>query len=89
MQSQASESHDCDVGNFSGSSDACHKMDSSDEEEGDRLCASASSKAKVPLPEGVVESLLNGQLILPFTEKFPLPSDVPCRGGCGEAYYCR
>ncbi|PNX77638.1 histone-lysine N-methyltransferase ATXR2-like protein, partial [Trifolium pratense] len=63
-------------------------MDSSDEEESTWQCSSGSSKTKVPLPEGVVESLMNGQLKLPYSEKFSLPPAVPCHGGCGEAYYC-
>ncbi|KAI5442949.1 hypothetical protein KIW84_011836 [Lathyrus oleraceus] len=45
-------------------------------------------KTDVPLPEGVVESLMNGELRLPCSEKFSLPPPVPCPGGCGEAYYC-
>lgn len=85
-----SESHGCDVGSSSGLSKNCHEMDSSsDEEEGTQQCASGGSKAKIPLPQGVVESLMNGQLILPFSKEFPLPPSVPCPGGCGEAYYCR
>ncbi|KAJ1418125.1 Zinc finger, MYND-type [Sesbania bispinosa] len=85
---RANEGHGCDVGNFSGSSKGCHEMDSSDEEESTEQFGSGSSKTKVPLPEGVVESLMNGQLILPYSEKFSLPPAVPCPGGCGEAYYC-
>lgn len=44
---------------------------------------------KVELPIGVVESLMNGGLKLPFSDKFSLPSALPCHGGCGESYYCR
>ncbi|KAL5132153.1 Histone-lysine N-methyltransferase ATXR2 [Glycine soja] len=82
---RANESHGCEVGS---SSKHCHEMDSSDEEESTQQCTSGSSKTKVPLPEGIVESLMNGQLVLPFSEKFSLPPAVPCPGGCGEAYYC-
>ncbi|CAL0332183.1 unnamed protein product [Lupinus luteus] len=75
----ASENHGCNE----------MEMDSSDEEESTQQCGSgSSSKTKIPLPEGVVESLMNGQLILPYSNEFPLPSPVPCHGGCGEAYYC-
>ncbi|GAU17085.1 hypothetical protein TSUD_105840 [Trifolium subterraneum] len=87
-QLRANESHDCDVGSSSKSSKNCHQMDSSDEEESTWQCSSGSSKTKVPLPEGVIESLMNGQLRLPYSEKFSLPPAVPCHGGCGEAYYC-
>uniref|UniRef100_A0A7N0TFA5 SET domain-containing protein n=1 Tax=Kalanchoe fedtschenkoi TaxID=63787 RepID=A0A7N0TFA5_KALFE len=41
-----------------------------------------------PLPIEVVESLMNGELRLPLSGKFALPSVVPCPGDCGEAYYC-
>ncbi|RZB76700.1 Histone-lysine N-methyltransferase ATXR2 isoform E [Glycine soja] len=85
QQLRANESHGCEVGS---SSKHCHEMDSSDEEESTQQCTSGSSKTKVPLPEGIVESLMNGQLVLPFSEKFSLPPAVPCPGGCGEAYYC-
>ncbi|KAE9585605.1 hypothetical protein Lal_00009897 [Lupinus albus] len=75
----ASENHGCNE----------MEIDSSDEEESTQQCGSgSSSKTKIPLPEGVVESLMNGQLILPYSKEFPLPSPVPCHGGCGEAYYC-
>ncbi|KAK7335563.1 hypothetical protein VNO80_27472 [Phaseolus coccineus] len=84
-QLRANESHGCDVGN---SSQHFHGMDSSDEEENTQQCTSGISKTKVPLPEGVVESLMNGKLVLPCSEKFSLLPAVPCSGGCGEAYYC-
>ncbi|XP_027342135.1 histone-lysine N-methyltransferase ATXR2 isoform X2 [Abrus precatorius] len=87
QQLSANESHGSDVGN-SGSSKHWHEVDSSDEEESTQQCTSGSSKTKVPLPEGVVESLMNGKLRLPCSEKFSLPPAVPCPGGCGEAYYC-
>lgn len=86
QQLRANESHGRDVGN---SSKHFHEIDSSDEEESTQEFASGSSKTKVPLPEGVIESLMNGQLRLPCSEKFSLPPAVPCHGGCGEAYYCR
>ncbi|KAK7261070.1 hypothetical protein RIF29_27373 [Crotalaria pallida] len=77
QQLNASMSHDCD------------EMDSFDEEEITEQCgSSSSSKTKIPLPEGVVESLMNGQLILPYSKEFSMPPSVPCSGGCGEAYYC-
>ncbi|WVY99679.1 hypothetical protein V8G54_025749 [Vigna mungo] len=85
-QLRANESHGCDVGN---SSQHFHGIDSSDEEENTQQCTSGISKTKVLLPEGVVESLMNGQLVLPCSEKFTLLPAVPCPGGCGEAYYCR
>ncbi|CAN0896976.1 Histone-lysine N-methyltransferase ATXR2 [Linum grandiflorum] len=51
--------------------------------------ASHNSKAHhARLPKGLLESLMNGTLILPHSDKFRLPSTVSCAGGCGEAYYC-
>ncbi|KAF7823119.1 Histone-lysine N-methyltransferase ATXR2 [Senna tora] len=91
----ASRSHGCDIGDLSNTSEYCHEIDSSDgedsfmeREENTGECASGSSEAKVRLPEGVVESLMNGHMMLPYSKEFSLPSVVPCPGGCGEAYYC-
>ncbi|XP_015572708.1 histone-lysine N-methyltransferase ATXR2 isoform X2 [Ricinus communis] len=53
-----------------------------------KKCTSSSSTEKVTLPKGVVESLMSGELPLPHSKKFPLPSPISCSGGCGEAYYC-
>ncbi|XP_010466448.1 PREDICTED: histone-lysine N-methyltransferase ATXR2-like isoform X2 [Camelina sativa] len=47
-------------------------------------CGGSSST----LPEGVVSSLMSGELALPLTDKFPLPSPLSCPGGCQEAFYC-
>ncbi|KAL9229307.1 hypothetical protein vseg_004790 [Gypsophila vaccaria] len=51
-------------------------------------CCASGSKATIPLPDDVIESLTNGQLMLPYSEKFALPSECPCPGGCGEEFYC-
>ncbi|XP_030482479.2 histone-lysine N-methyltransferase ATXR2 [Cannabis sativa] len=51
-------------------------------------CSSSHLRKKVELPKGVVESLMNGDLKLPYSDRFPLPPTVPCIGSCGEAYYC-
>ncbi|PON93274.1 SET domain containing protein [Trema orientale] len=64
--------------------------DSSSEENGETSGApsSSNSRKKVELPKGVVESLMTGDLKLPYSDKFSLPPTVPCIGGCGEAHYC-
>ena len=85
---RANESHACDAGTSSKSVENSHEMDLSDEEESTLQRCSGGLKNIVPLPEGVVESLMNGELRLPCSEKFSLPPPVPCPGGCGEAYYC-
>lgn len=71
---------------------------SSDDEEDDRYVqnhhssengASSSPGSTIRLPTVAVESLMNGELALPYSNKFPLPSVVSCLGGCEEAFYCR
>ncbi|KAH0984131.1 hypothetical protein GBA52_011308 [Prunus armeniaca] len=71
-------------------SQGCCQTDYSSEDDdlGDSGPSSSSCKEKVPLPKGFAESLMNGALKLPYSDKFPLPPAVPCHGGCGEAYYC-
>ncbi|KAF6159260.1 hypothetical protein GIB67_032031 [Kingdonia uniflora] len=51
-------------------------------------CSSSEPKEKVPLHEEVIESLMNGGIVLPYAKQFSLPSSVQCSGGCGEALYC-
>ena len=60
-----------------------------DGETSSEACGPSSSRNGAELPRGVAEALMNGALKLPFSDKFSLPSAVPCGGGCGEAYYCR
>lgn len=92
-----STSNGCGRETFSHNSHDHCQVDSSEDEDNcymedhDELgeCASSSSKDKVPLPKGVVESLMNGELAFPYPKEFPLPSAIACSGGCGEAYYCR
>lgn len=77
------------------SSNQCHS-DSSDGEDDSFLiedanlgeCSASGSKGRSPLSQEVIESLMDGQLVLPYSEKFPLPLPCPCPGGCGEEYYC-
>ncbi|KAI6672828.1 hypothetical protein NL676_000734 [Syzygium grande] len=91
-----SSSHGCDTGSCSdvsndhGASDSSDGDDIMDEESYDdsRGCASGSKRAKVPLPKEIVESLMNGEIVLPFSDKFSSPPVIPCSGGCQEAYYC-
>ncbi|CAO2824445.1 unnamed protein product [Amaranthus hypochondriacus] len=76
------------------SSNHCHS-DSSDGEDASCAvennhgeCSTSGSQNKIPLSQEVIESLVDGQLSLPYSEKFPLPLPTPCCGGCGEEYYC-
>ncbi|KAB2095143.1 hypothetical protein ES319_A01G015700v1 [Gossypium barbadense] len=82
------------IGN--SSHNGCQR-NSSDDEEDDHYVqnhhssedgASSSSGSTIPLPMMAVESLMNGELALPYSNKFPLPSVVSCLGGCEEAFYC-
>ncbi|KAL0306913.1 UNVERIFIED_CONTAM: Histone-lysine N-methyltransferase ATXR2 [Sesamum radiatum] len=50
-------------------------------------CSTSSEKTRIP--QDAIQSLMNSSLRLPYSENFPLPSVVPCLGGCKEAYYCR
>ncbi|KAI4322559.1 hypothetical protein L6164_022240 [Bauhinia variegata] len=87
-----SDRHDCDMEIYSDKSG----IDSSDGEDNSHMkneetleeCTSGSSTAKIPLPEGVAESLMNGRLTLPYSKDFSLPPAVPRPGGCEEAHYC-
>ncbi|KAF9663284.1 hypothetical protein SADUNF_Sadunf17G0023000 [Salix dunnii] len=51
-------------------------------------CSSSSSNNKVRLSEEFIEALMNGEMVLPYSDNFPLPSTVPCPGACEETYYC-
>ncbi|KAF7142024.1 hypothetical protein RHSIM_Rhsim06G0158100 [Rhododendron simsii] len=70
--------------NSSDSEDGSYVKDPTSMEE----CASTSSKYGTPLPKEIVESLMNGELVLPYSKQFPLPSVISCLGGCREAFYC-
>ncbi|XP_038713842.1 histone-lysine N-methyltransferase ATXR2 isoform X1 [Tripterygium wilfordii] len=86
----------CDADTLSHISKDCCDTDSSDGDNGSytkdhenfEIGGSSSSKENHVLPRGVVESLMNGEMLLPYTNRFSLPSPVACPGGCGEAYYC-
>jgi hypothetical protein len=56
----------------------------------DHLTHSTKDKMERDLPpKEMIESLLNGDLSLPFTDQFALPEIVSCPGGCEEEQYCR
>ncbi|KAH9624686.1 hypothetical protein KSS87_012208 [Heliosperma pusillum] len=74
----------CNSDSSDGQHDSCIIEDSNLGE-----CSTSGSKATISLPEEVIESLTNGQMLLPYSEKFALPSECPCLGGCGEEFYCR
>ncbi|KAK0590765.1 hypothetical protein LWI29_031385 [Acer saccharum] len=87
----------CDGETFSAVSKDCYDAGFSHMEEDSHLrthenlenCASSSSsKDNIPVPKEVVDSLMNGGLVLPYSTEFPLPSAISCPGGCKEAFYC-
>ncbi|EPS66842.1 hypothetical protein M569_07933, partial [Genlisea aurea] len=47
-----------------------------------------SSSGKSHISGVTIQSLMEGTLNLPYSEKFPLPEVVSCPGKCNEAYYC-
>lgn len=56
----------------------------------DKLQSASSDTNEINLiPKEIIESLMNGGLALPYSKQFPLPSIVPCPGGCEEEHYCR
>uniref|UniRef100_A0A1J3G1H6 Histone-lysine N-methyltransferase ATXR2 n=1 Tax=Noccaea caerulescens TaxID=107243 RepID=A0A1J3G1H6_NOCCA len=74
----------CCDGDSSGSEeDESIKYNGNDEQQ----CGGSSSNHN-PLPQEVVSSLMNGEMALPHTDKFLLPSPLSCPGGCQEALYC-
>ncbi|KAJ0113528.1 hypothetical protein Patl1_02063 [Pistacia atlantica] len=70
----------CDMETSSHVSNNCFDTVSSDMEDESQVknhqnlenCASSSSKDNISLPNGVVESLMNGELVLPYSNKFPI-----------------
>ncbi|XP_011625872.1 histone-lysine N-methyltransferase ATXR2 isoform X3 [Amborella trichopoda] len=48
----------------------------------------SEDNAYLPLPKEVIESLINGELVLPYSKEFVLPSVISCVGGCAEEHYC-
>eukprot|EP00268_Persea_americana_P008899 TRINITY_DN1348_c1_g1_i2.p1 TRINITY_DN1348_c1_g1~~TRINITY_DN1348_c1_g1_i2.p1 ORF type:complete len:494 (+),score=102.90 TRINITY_DN1348_c1_g1_i2:197-1678(+) len=55
----------------------------------DKLQSASSDTNEINLiPKEIIESLMNGGLALPYSKQFPLPSIVPCPGGCEEEHYC-
>lgn len=68
----------------------CYNSDSDvEDQQVSGECSPSPSKDKISLPKDVVESLFNGEMHLPYSEKFSLPPIVSCPGGCKENYYCR
>ncbi|CAH9058077.1 unnamed protein product [Cuscuta epithymum] len=45
-------------------------------------CLSSSSNPKVSISKDLVQTLMNGDIQLPYSELFPLPPIVSCLGGC-------
>ncbi|GAY60800.1 hypothetical protein CUMW_204900, partial [Citrus unshiu] len=96
LHSLGDPANKCHTGTSLQTLEDCYDTDSPDMEDDSHMknhedygnCASSSSKGNISLPKGFIKSLVNGELELPFSNKFPLPSSIPCAEGCGEAYYC-
>ena len=52
-------------------------------------CNEKMMRDNIDLPDGLVESLISGNICLPYSNCFPLPSIVSCIGGCKEEIFCR
>lgn len=52
-------------------------------------CSGASSGNSNAVPQEVLMSLMDGNMSLPLTDQFCLPSVVACPGGCEGELYCR
>lgn len=81
---------ECDGKTFAHDSIDCFDSSSGDSDSYDLKIEESTSnkKMKLSLPRGIIESLMNGELLLPHSKRFSMPSAIPCHGGCGEAYYC-
>lgn len=61
-------------------------MDEDEERQG--FCCGGSPKEKMALPLEARAALASGILRLPYSDWFPLPPVVKCKGGCTEDVYC-
>lgn len=52
-------------------------------------CSGDSQKKKKALPSDARAALASGALVLPYSNRFPLPPVVTCKGGCQDDVYCR
>lgn len=92
----ASVNNECDRTTFAHYSKDCIELDSSNSEDNSDIedhrdlgeCSSSSSRNKIPLPMEAIESLMRGEMALPYSKNFSLPSVISCSGGCREVYYC-
>ncbi|KAK1325173.1 Histone-lysine N-methyltransferase ATXR2 [Acorus calamus] len=63
----------------------CYPMENHNHSE---LCSSSASRDNSAPSDDTLESLMNGTLSLPYSEKFSLPPVISCLGGCEEEHYC-
>ncbi|KAG0568052.1 hypothetical protein KC19_7G182800 [Ceratodon purpureus] len=60
-----------------------------DMDENDEHCGcSGNSKMKKALPSDARSALARGALVLPYSNQFPLPPVVTCKGGCQDDVHC-
>jgi hypothetical protein len=52
-------------------------------------CSGETNGNANAVPQDVIMSLMDGDMSLPFTDQFALPSVVACPGGCEGELYCR
>ncbi|KAK1279409.1 Histone-lysine N-methyltransferase ATXR2 [Acorus gramineus] len=79
-----SDKNGCDFEAFSPTS----KEDVPKNHNHSELCSSSASRDNSAPSDDTLESLMNGTLSLPYSEKFSLPPVISCLGGCEEEHYC-
>ncbi|CAA6658308.1 unnamed protein product [Spirodela intermedia] len=84
--------HECGIETLANDSEDDFQTDSMDVESSNQNHnsegSSSSSRKENAIPEGVLASLMNRNLILPYSDQFSLPPVFSCNGGCGEEHYC-
>lgn len=85
--------HECGIETLANDSEDTFQTDSMDVESSNQNHnsegSSSSSRKENAIPEGVLASLMNRNLILPYSDQFSLPPVFSCPGGCEEEHYCR
>ncbi|XP_078437215.1 histone-lysine N-methyltransferase ATXR2 isoform X2 [Wolffia australiana] len=84
--------HECDIETLDKESGDEYENDPMDVQISSRSNnmegSSSPSRKGTDIPGEVIASLMNGNLTLPYSDRFPLPPVFSCPGGCEEEHYC-
>ncbi|KAJ6853371.1 histone-lysine N-methyltransferase ATXR2 [Iris pallida] len=89
-----SDKKECHHGTYSSTSEESCGAELLEEDENedtvmdDDDAESSHNRKESCLSKEVLESLINGDLSLPYTKQFVLPPVISCPGGCEEEHYC-